>query len=265
MGGGHSCDDGRGRRFTNTAVPRFNGTGRWQQHILIVQAIVRSNGWSLMTAALQLFAHLDGEALHVALLMPVKQRERWQDLVDGLSEYYNSPGRLAVVRRRFESASRRSGMEPATFATELGILAMRGFADMGERARDLMIRNKFIAAQQSCELRHYLDGAAADASITIWMGTNKKPCINANLYEYYSLVGYVIYLTGIKRFPHIPYTSGQSDTLGTKHRQDKGRHGNILSKYLSITVNKLSNGCNCYSYSPVNGYLSLILSLESQI
>ena len=42
---------------------------------------------------------------------------------------------------------------------------MRGFADMGERARDLMIRNKFITAQQSCELRRYLDGAAADASI----------------------------------------------------------------------------------------------------
>ena len=82
-------------RFTNTAIPRFNGTGCWQQHILIVQAIVRSNGWSLMTAALQLFAHLDGEALNVALLMPVKQRERWKDLVDGLSDYYNSPGRLA--------------------------------------------------------------------------------------------------------------------------------------------------------------------------
>ena len=106
VGGGH-CDDGRGRRFTNTAIPRFNGTGCWQQHILIVQAIVRSNGWSLMTSALQLFAHLDGEALNVALLMPVKQRERWKDLVDGLSDYYNSPGRLAVVQRRFESASRR--------------------------------------------------------------------------------------------------------------------------------------------------------------
>ena len=40
-----------------------------------------------------------------------------------------------------------------------------GFADMGESARDLMIQDKFIAAQQSCELRQYLDGAAADASI----------------------------------------------------------------------------------------------------
>ena len=39
------------------------------------------------------------ESLNVALLMPVKERERWKDLTNGLSEYYNSPGRLAVVRR----------------------------------------------------------------------------------------------------------------------------------------------------------------------
>ena len=36
---------------------------------------------------------------------------------------------------------------------------------MGKRARDLMIRNKFIAAQQSCELHQHLDGASSDASI----------------------------------------------------------------------------------------------------
>ena len=32
-------------------------------------------------------------------------------------------------------------------------------------ARDLLIRNKFIAAQRSCELRRHLDGAAEEASI----------------------------------------------------------------------------------------------------
>ena len=36
---------------------------------------------------------------------------------------------------------------------------------LNEKARDLMIRNKFIAAQRSCELRRHLDGAAAEASI----------------------------------------------------------------------------------------------------
>ena len=40
-----------------------------------------------------------------------------------------------------------------------------GYSDMKEKARDLMIRNKFIAAQRSCELCRHLDGAAAEASI----------------------------------------------------------------------------------------------------
>ena len=76
---------------------------------------MKSNGWSEGTAALQLFAHLEGEALDVAFLMPKGVREKWEDLSNSLSEYYNSPGRLAVVRRRFESAIRQPGMDPATF------------------------------------------------------------------------------------------------------------------------------------------------------
>ena len=52
------------------------------------------------------------------------------------SAYYQSAGRLAVLRRRFESAFRRPGLDPATFATELGILAIQGFEDMKEQARD---------------------------------------------------------------------------------------------------------------------------------
>ena len=52
--------------------------------------------WSPDTAALQLFAHLDGEALQVALLLPDNIIDRWKDLVDKLSAYYKTPGRLAV-------------------------------------------------------------------------------------------------------------------------------------------------------------------------
>ena len=74
-----------------------------------------------------------GEALNVALFMPEEEREKWGCLSNGLSEYYNSPGRLAVFRRRFESAIHRPGVDPATFATELGILAVRGFGDLGKR------------------------------------------------------------------------------------------------------------------------------------
>ena len=112
-----------GGYFTNTAVPRFNGDSCWQQHLQIFQSIVKSNGWTDETAALQLFAHFDGEALNVALLMPEGERADWKGLSQGLSDYYNSPGRLVVVRRHFESATRRTGMDPATFATELEILA----------------------------------------------------------------------------------------------------------------------------------------------
>ena len=36
---------------------------------------------------------------------------------------------------------------------------------MKEKARDLMVRNKFIAAQQSCDLRQHLDSAAPETSI----------------------------------------------------------------------------------------------------
>ena len=80
--------------FTNTAVPRFNGGGCWQQHLQIIQAIVKSNGWTDGKAALQLFAHLVGEALNVALLIPEEKRGKWE----GLSDYYNSP----VFQRHFE-------------------------------------------------------------------------------------------------------------------------------------------------------------------
>ena len=56
------------RKFTNTALPVCSGAEGWYQHIHIVQAIVKSNGWPDETAALQLFVHLKGEALDVALL-----------------------------------------------------------------------------------------------------------------------------------------------------------------------------------------------------
>ena len=167
MGGPH--------RFTNTAVPRFDGTGCWQQHLLVFQAITKSNWWSPDTAALQLFAHLDGEALQVALLMPDRIRERWKDFMDELSAYYNTPGRLAVFRRQFENARRHPGLDPATFATELGILALREFSDMKEKARDLMVRNKFIAAQQSCDLRRHLDSVAPETSIGDIVDSHAEP------------------------------------------------------------------------------------------
>ena len=76
-------------KFTSTALPIFSGTEGWYQHIHIVQAIVKSNGWPDETAALQLFVHLKGEALNVALLLTKEERESWTGLVDGLAAYYS--------------------------------------------------------------------------------------------------------------------------------------------------------------------------------
>ena len=53
----------------STPVPRFDGVSDWDQYREVFEAIVCSNGWDEMTAALQLLAHLDGEALNVALLV----------------------------------------------------------------------------------------------------------------------------------------------------------------------------------------------------
>ena len=64
-----------GGRLTNTAIPKFDGDGCWQQHL----QICKSNGWTDETAVLQLFAHPAGEALNVALLMSEGERVNGRD------------------------------------------------------------------------------------------------------------------------------------------------------------------------------------------
>ena len=59
------------------------------------EAIVRSNGWDNDTAALQLFSHLEGDALNVAHLVPVARRLSRSSLLDTLTAHYDSPGLLA--------------------------------------------------------------------------------------------------------------------------------------------------------------------------
>ena len=46
--------------FTKTPVPRYDGVSDWDQYREVFEAIVASNGWNDLTAALQLLAHLDG-------------------------------------------------------------------------------------------------------------------------------------------------------------------------------------------------------------
>ena len=78
-------------RFTSTPVPRYAGGSNWDQYREVFEAIVCSNGWDETTAALQLIAHLDGEALNVALLVLEGQRRRPRVLLETLTAHYASP------------------------------------------------------------------------------------------------------------------------------------------------------------------------------
>ena len=84
--------------FTTTKVPRFDGTTSWEQYKQVFDAVVSLNGWDNDTAALQLFSHLKGDALNVALLVPLSRWLSRTGLVGALSAHYGSPGRLADYR-----------------------------------------------------------------------------------------------------------------------------------------------------------------------
>ena len=55
-------------RFTKTPVPRYDGVSDWDQYREVFEAIVASNGWNDLTAAPQLLAHVDGEALECGFI-----------------------------------------------------------------------------------------------------------------------------------------------------------------------------------------------------
>ena len=151
--------------LTTTKVLRFNGTTSWEQYHGVFEAMVRSNGWDNDTAALQLFSHLEGDALNVAHLVPVARRWSQSGLVDVLTAHYGSPGRLADNRRQFERTIRTTGKDPANFATALEMLAVEAFGDMGQTARLWLIRDRFIAGHNSCDLRRHLDSAPPETPI----------------------------------------------------------------------------------------------------
>ena len=131
--------------LTTTKVPRFDGTTSWEQYHQVFEALVRSNGWDNDTAALQLFSHLEGDALNVTHLVPLARRLSRSWLVDALTAHYGSPGRLADYWRQFERTTRTIGEDPAIFATALETLAVKAFGDMGQTARLRLIRDRSIA------------------------------------------------------------------------------------------------------------------------
>ena len=151
--------------FTSTKVPQFTGTTSWEQYRQVFDDIVLSNGWDDATAALQLLSHLEGDALYVALLVPVPRRASRMGLVDVLSAHYGSKGRLADYRRQLEKMTQTAGEDPSIFTIALETLAVKAFRDMGQTARLCLIRDRFIAGHSSCELRRYLDSAPPETPI----------------------------------------------------------------------------------------------------
>ena len=113
------------------------------------EAIVRSNGWDGDTAALQLFSHLEGDVLNVAHLIPLTQRLSRSGLVDALTADYESPGRLADYRQQFEKTTR----------------TVKAFGDMGRTAQLRLIRDRFIAGHNNCDLRRHLHSVPPEAPI----------------------------------------------------------------------------------------------------
>ena len=156
----------RQAEFTTTKVPRFDGTTSWEQCKQVFDAIVSLNGWDNDTAVLQLFSHLEGDALNVALPVPLPRRLSRTGLVGALSAHYGSLGRLADYRRQFEKTTRTAGEDPSSiFDTALETLAVKAIGDMGQTARLRLIRDRFIAGHSNCELRRHLDSIPPETPI----------------------------------------------------------------------------------------------------
>ena len=60
---------------------------------------------------------------------------------------------------------RKPGEDPSNFAIALETLAVKAFGDMGQAARRRLIRDRFIAGHNSCELCRYLDCVPPDTPL----------------------------------------------------------------------------------------------------
>ena len=156
----------RQARFTSTPVPRYSGISNWEQYREKFEAIVCSNGWDKVTAALQLLSHLDGDALNVALLVPESQRAVPEFLMKSLSDHYNSPGRRAGYKCQFQRVVRRPEDDPSVFAIELETLARRASTDIDSSIQRQMVRDQFIDGQAECALRQHLDSLIPDTPMS---------------------------------------------------------------------------------------------------
>ena len=113
--------------FTSTPVPRYSGESNWEQHREVFEAIVSSNGWDGVTAALQLLSHLDGDALNVALLVSACDAGIFDKVVIKSLQRSKASGR---IQASVSAGVPASGDDPSIFAIELEMLARRAFIDI---------------------------------------------------------------------------------------------------------------------------------------
>ena len=143
-------------------VLRYSGKSNCEQYREVFEAIVRSNGWDDVTAALQLLSHLDGDALNVALLVPESRQVAPGFLIKSFSDHYNAPGHLAEYKCQFQRAFRRPGDDLSIFAIELEMRARRAFMDIDTSIQLQMVRDRFIDGQAECALCRHLDSLGPD-------------------------------------------------------------------------------------------------------
>ena len=68
-------------------------------------------------------------------------------------------------RPEFDKTVRKRGEDPSNFAITLETLAVEAFGNMGQTARLRLIRDRFIAGHESCDLRRYLDCVPPDTPL----------------------------------------------------------------------------------------------------
>ena len=79
--------------------------------------------------------------------------------------HYGLPGQLADYRHQFEKTTRKAGEDPSIFAMALETLVVKAFGDMCHTARLRIIRDRFIAGHDSCDLRRHLDSVSPETPI----------------------------------------------------------------------------------------------------
>ena len=72
---------------------------------------------------------------------------------------------MASYRRQFDKTERKPGEDPANFGITLETLAVKAFGDKGQTSRLRLIRDRFIAGHESCELRRHLDCLPPDTPL----------------------------------------------------------------------------------------------------